>query len=44
MFWWFKLVTFSGDTFYYNYSELLEARFDKSKFGGSLTDRNGKIY
>ena len=43
-FWWYKLETVSGDIFYYGYGELFEARIDKSKFGGTLTNKNGIIF
>ena len=42
--WFFKLVTNDGRTFYYDDNELEIARYDKSKYGGTLTDRTGKIY
>ena len=40
----FKLVTDSGDTFYYDNDELEQARNDRLTYGGTITDKNGKIY
>ena len=42
--WVYKLETNDGRIFYYDNNELEEAREDKRVFGGTLTDRNGKIY
>lgn len=41
--WFYKLVTDSGDIYYYDYDELLLAREERAQFGGTIYDRNGKI-
>ena len=42
--WYYKLVTLGGDIYYYDYDELDEARSDKAKYGGIITDKNGRKY
>lgn len=42
--WCYKLVTNSGDTFYYDSDELEQARIDRLTYGGTITDKNGKTY
>ena len=41
---YFKLKTLDGRIFYYDSDELETARQDKAIFGGTLTDRHGKVY
>lgn len=40
--WAFKLVTDSGDIYYYDSDELEIARNDRQTYGGEIYDRNGK--
>lgn len=41
--WAYKLVTESGNIYYYDYDELEIARNDRITYGGTLFDRKGKI-
>lgn len=41
--WTYRLITESGDIYYYEAGELEEAFFDRLTYGGRIEDRNGKV-